>query len=133
MRKSKSAYMNFVCPYCWNTLNNCTCETFPPYHTIFIDKNIQEHIRILNEKGYYTTGCCEGHKNISDKTYISFSNNHIEKIDMPNGFKYDINNGTIYCIYPKKLTKKKMEEIKKEKLKTLLEWCKSLPNRNIGK
>jgi hypothetical protein len=30
-----------------------------------------------------------------------------------------------------KLKESEMEEIKKEKLETLLEWCKNLPNRSM--
>lgn len=130
MRKSKAAYMNYICPYCWHTLNNCTCELFPPYHLIFIDKNIQEHIRILNEKGYRTTGCCEGHIKICINTYISFANDYFKHIDTPDGFKYNKKRRVITYTYSTKLSKKEMEEIKKEKLETLLEWCKNLPNRN---
>ena len=91
MRKNKDAYMNYVCPYCWHTLNKCTCELFPPYHLMFIDRNIQEHIRILNEKGYRTTGCCEGHREVCISTYVSFANDYLDGINMPNRFKYDKN------------------------------------------
>lgn len=131
MRRSKSVYTNFVCPYCWNTLDKCTCELFPPYHTIFIDKNIQEHIRILNEKGYHTTACCESHMKVCFNTYIAFANDYFKGIDTPVGFKYDKKRRIITYTYSTKLAKKEIEEIKKEKLETLLEWCKSLPNRNI--
>ena len=133
MRKSKAAYMNYICPYYWHTLNNCTCDLFPPYHLIFIDKNIQEHIRILNEKGYRTTSCCEGHMKICINTYVSFANDYFKYIDTPDGFKYDKKRRIITYSYSTRLSKKEMEEIKKEKLETLLEWCKNLPNRNTEK
>ena len=125
MRRSKSAYLNYVCPYCFNALNNCTCELFPPYHLILIDKNIQEHIRILNEKGYRTTGCCEGHGN----TYIAFANDYFKDVEAPSGFKYHKNKRMFSHSYSSKLTKEEARELKKEKLEVLLEWCKSLPNR----
>lgn len=131
MEKNKDAYMNYICPYCWNTLDNCTCDLFPPYHLIFIDKNIQEHIRILNEKGYRTTACCEGHREVCINTYIAFSDNYFKDTGMPDGFKYDKKRRIINYTYSTKLTEKKMEELKKEKLETLLDWCKSLPNRNM--
>lgn len=130
MRKSKAAYMNYVCPYCWHTLNNCTCELFPPYHLIFIDKNIQEHIRILNEKGYRTSGCCEGHRKVCINTYITFANNYFEGTGIPEGFKYDKKRKMIAYTYSTMLKKESMEELKKEKLETLLEWCNNLPKRN---
>ena len=131
MEKNKDVYMNYVCPYCWNTLDNCTCELFPPYHLIFIDKNIQEHIRILNEKGYRTMACCEGHRDVCINTYVAFANNYFKDIDTPDGFEYDKKRRIITYTYSTKLEEKEMEELKKEKLKTLLNWCKSLPNRNM--
>jgi hypothetical protein len=131
MDKNKDVYMNYVCPYCWNTLDNCTCKLFPPYHLIYIDKNIQEHIRILNEKGYRTMACCEGHKDVCINTYIAFANNYFKDIDTPEGFEYDKKRRIITYTYSAKLEEKEMEELKKEKLKTLLNWCKSLPNRNM--
>lgn len=131
MKKNKKAYENFVCPYCWNTLDNCTCELFPPYHLIFIDRNIQEHIRILNEKGYRTTGCCEGHRTICINTYIAFPEDYFKEISIAEGFKYDKKRRMISYTYSQKLTEEKMEELKAEKLKVLLDWIKGLPNRRI--
>lgn len=129
MKKNKEAYMNFVCPYCWHTLDNCICDLFPPYHLIFIDRNIQEHIRLLNEKGYRTMGCCEGHREVCINTYITFPEDYFKEINTPEGFKYDRKRRTITYAYSMKLTEEKMEELKAEKLKVLLEWIKSLPNR----
>lgn len=129
MKKNKEAYMNFVCPYCWHTLDNCICDLFPPYHLIFIDRNIQEHIRLLNEKGYRTMGCCEGHREVCINTYITFPEDYFKEINTPKGFKYDRKRRTITYAYSMKLTEEKMEELKAEKLKVLLEWIKSLPNR----
>jgi hypothetical protein len=133
MRKSKTAYMNYVCPYCWNTLDKCTCELFPPYHLILIDKNIQEHIRILNEKGYNTSACCEGHRTVCISTHIIFAHDYFDGVDMPNGFKYDKKRRMIAYTYSTRLKSNEMEEMKKEKLNTLLEWCKGLPNRGAEK
>ena len=130
MKKDKEAYMNFVCPHCWYTLNKCTCDIFPPYHLIFVDKNIQEHIRLLNEKGYNTTGCCEGHQKICISTYIAFPEDYFEELGVAEGFKYNKKRGMIIYDYSQKLTEEKMEELKAEKLKVLLDWIKSLPNRN---
>lgn len=131
MEKNKDAYMNYICPYCWYTLDNCTCELFPPYHLIFIDRNIQEHIRLLNEKGYRTTACCEGHKGICFSTYICFANDYFEGVEPPEGFKYNKKRRIVEYIYSTRLTEEEMEELKKENLETLLEWCNSLPNRSM--
>ena len=133
MRKSKAAYMNYICPYCWNTLNNCTCDLFPPYHLIFVDKNIQEHIRILNQKGYRTTGCCEGHMKVCINTYIAFARDYFNDTNIPEGFRYIKKRKMVTYTYSTKLTKEDMENLKKEKLEVLLEWCKSLPIRNTEK
>ena len=133
MRKSKAAYMNYVCPHCWHTLNNCTCDLFPPYHLVFIDKNIQEHVRILNNKGYRTVGCCEGHRKVCINTYITFANDYFGDTSAPEGFKYNKKRKTVAYAYSTRLTKEDMEKIKEVKLEALLEWCKSLPSRNMGK
>jgi hypothetical protein len=133
MEKNKDAYMNYICPYCWNTLDNCTCDVFPPYHLIFVDKNIQEHVRVLNEKGYRTTACCEGHRETCINTYIAFANNYFDGVDAPEGFKYDKKRRIVTYTYSAKLTEEKMEEIKKENLDALLRWCENLPNRNMEK
>jgi hypothetical protein len=128
MRKSKSAYLNYVCPHCWKTLNKCVCELFPPYNLILIDSNIQEHICILNEKGYRTTGCCEGHSKVCISTYISFARDYFDVADIPEGFKYNKKRKMIDYTYSTRLSKEDMENMKKEKLKTLLEWVKGLPD-----
>lgn len=131
MEKNKEAYANYVCPYCWNTLDGCTCDLFPPYHLIFVDKNIQEHIRLLNKKGYRTTACCEGHRETCINTYIAFADDYFKGVSTPEGFKYNKKKRIITYTYSMKLKKNKMEEIKKEKLTELLKWCKELPSRNI--
>lgn len=131
MKKNKDVYMNYVCPYCWNTLDTCTCSLFPPYHLIFIDRKIQEHIRLLNEKGYRTTACCEGHMDVCINTYIAFANNYFKDIDTPDGFDYDEKRRIITYTYSLKLAKEEMENLKNEKLRILLEWCKNLPNKSM--
>ena len=130
MRKNKNAYMKYVCPYCWNRLNKCTCKTFPPYHLVFVDENIQDHVRILNEKGYKTTGSCEGHMSVCLYTYLSFPRDYFDSSTVPDGFSYNDKKRSVICGYPNNITKEKFEELKKEKLATLLEWCNSLPNKN---
>lgn len=132
MRRNKDVYMNYVCPYCFNTVNKCTCELYPPYSLILIDKGIQEQIRILNNKGYATMGCCEGHyKGPCISTYIAFPMDYgfDESIEIPEGFKYHKNRRMIYYDYSQKLTEEAMEMLKKEKLNTLLMWCDDLEER----
>lgn len=76
-------------------------------------------------------GCCEGHRARCINTYITFPEDYFEEMDTPKGFKYDKKRRTITYTYSPKLTERKMEELKAEKLAVLLEWVKSLPNRNI--
>ena len=131
MKRDKSIYENYVCPRCWNTLDNCTCELFPPYDLVHIDINIQEHIRILNAKGYHTRYCCEGH-GVGTGTYIAFGRDWFEDVDMPNGFKYHKKNRTISYVYVrKKMTDEQIEALKQENLSALLAWIKELPDINI--
>lgn len=130
MAKNKEYYINYVCPYCLNTLDNCTCELFPPYYLIHIDENIQEHIRILNDKGYRTMYCCEGH-GVGSNTYISFAMDYFKDITAPKGFKYDKKRTMVTHSYSTKLTEEKAEELKKNNLESLLEWCKQLPYQNM--
>ena len=61
IRRSKKLYEEYVCLKCFNQLNKCVCKNYPPKELIHIDKDIQEHIRILNQKGYLTKYCCAGH------------------------------------------------------------------------
>ena len=132
MRRNKETYMNYVCPYCFNTVNKCTGELYPPYSLIFIDRGIQEQIRILNNKGYATMGCCEGHyKGHCISTYIAFPMDYgfDESIKIPEGFKYHKNRRMIYYDYSQKLSEEAMEELKNEKLNTLLMWCNDLEER----
>lgn len=134
MEKSFNSYINFVCPHCFNTLDECTCEYFPPHQLIFIDRGIQEHIRILNQKGYCTTGCCESHYGGNCiSLYVTFCMDYgfNKNIAIPEGFKYlKKKNGICYDI-SKKLSKEEAEKLKADKLEVLLEWCKSLPVSTI--
>ena len=129
MNRNKEEYINYVCPNCMNTLDLCICTLFPPYYLIHIDKNIQEHIRILNKKGYRTMYCCEGH-NAGSNTYITFSFDYFSDIGTPKGFKYDKKRRTISYVYSMKLKEETIKKIKTEKLAELLEWIKSLPEIN---
>lgn len=131
MERNKNVYINFVCPFCWNALDSCTCEFYPPYYLILIDENIQKHIRILNEKGYRTTACCEGHREICLNTYIAFADNYFNDIELPDGFEYNKKKKIINYSYSTKLTEDKWNELKKERIETLLKWCERLPNRSM--
>lgn len=124
-------YRDYVCPNCFNTLDNCGCE-LRPYSLIMIDNGIQEHIRTLRNKGYVTTGCCESHEDICISIYISFNTNYGfgTTIPLPEGFKFNKKKNAIIYDFNRKLSREEVETEKKNKLDALLEWCKNLPNNN---
>lgn len=123
------SYKDYVCPNCFNTLENCVCE-LRPYHLIMIDSGVQEHIRTLRNKGYITTGCCESHEDICISIYISFNIDYGfgKTISLPEGFKFNKNKNAIIYDFNRKLSVDKIATEKEKKLRELLEWCKNLPN-----
>ena len=93
-----------------------------------IDVNIQEVVRLLNEKGYMTIGCCESHFGGNCNLYVAF-NMHYENIGLPNGFLYAKGKTAINYTFKKdeRENKEKYEKVKAEKLVALLEWAQALP------
>ena len=104
-----------------------------------IDKGMQEIIRILNDKGYKTRFCCEGHGPY-DAAYIMFDKRYPfgDNIPMPKGFKgYGKRGNTYFSVqyvygksgkkYPE-VTQEMYEKMKEEALNNLLEWSKELPD-----
>lgn len=127
MRRSKKVMENYVCPNCWQQIQSCTCEHYPPWELINIDVNIQEIIRILNKKGYTTIGCCESHFDGNYNMYVAFMMNF--NIGCPDGFTFGNGKSSINYMFKKSdmETKDKYNQIKSEKLKSLLAWAESLP------
>lgn len=129
MERHTNAYLNYICPHCFNTLDDCTCESLP-WTLMLIDRGIQEHIRIVRDKGYVTTGCCESHyKGDCICIYISFARDYGfgKSISLPDGFKYQKSKYAVIYNYKSKITEEEMNSQKKKKLDELLEWCKGLP------
>ena len=122
--------MNFVCPQCFHRLNECTCRFFPPWQLIFIDQNIQDHVRILNEKGYITNGCCEGHYTGKPgaNTAICFVRDYpqITGSALPDGFAYNRGKKAVWHFYDAGLNRKAFDLEKTAALIRLLEWCRAL-------
>ena len=131
MRKSKAAYMNFVCPHCFHKLHECTCSYFPPWSLLYVDEKIQDHVRIMNEKGYTTTGSCEGHYTgkPGSNSAICFLIDYPEIIEseLPEGFKYNKSKHAIWHFYDAKQNRQDFEIDKAASLIKLLDWCRSLP------
>lgn len=126
---------NYVCRECFNKIGKCTCDEYPLY-LIHMDKDIQEHIKILNEKNYRTKFCCASH----DKSlyiHIVFCFNYFEDYNqeqLPSNFKYDKKNFKLYCDL--KCNNMSIEEIKNKRtlaLNDLLDFCKNLEQRSIYK
>lgn len=136
MRRAKAAYTNFVCPYCFHKLYECTCRLFPPWNLIYIDDKIQDHVRILNEKGYITTGSCEGHYtgHAGANTGICFAQDYPEIIasELPEGFKYNRSKHAVWHFYDGKLDRKTFDLEKTVSLIRMLEWCRALPKCEIN-
>lgn len=103
---------------------------YPPWELINIDKGIQEHVRILNDKGYLTEYSCESH-DPRDNIYIMLYGKYDSVVNTPapNGFKYIKSTKIIEHSYDKKISMEDFEAEKKMCLDNLLEWCKSLPER----
>ena len=130
MRRSKKAYELYVCPRCFNPVNKCTCELYPPYELIMIDKKLQEPIRLLNQKGYRTWACCEGHK-ADEEIYIRLLvTDEMMKNKLPNGFWID-KKEFIRCRIPKNC--EDIEQFKDNKISELKSWILKLPNNKLQK
>ena len=130
--RTMEIYNQYVCPKCFHKLPECTCGESIPETLLHIDEGLQEHIRILCNKGYYTTVCCEGHWNEEHGiyTYIGCKADIDKAVDifpLPDGFKLDRRNKIINCKIKSDLGKEKAEELKAKRLNDLLEWIESLP------
>lgn len=126
-KRIKKMYENYVCPDCWNQVQDCTCKYFPPWHLIMVDVEMQEIVRVLNNKGYVTNGSCSSHYNGNSIMYISFITPY-ESIGLPDGFSYAKGKTSIVYSFKKKERENKAlyEEIKAQKINTMLEWALSL-------
>lgn len=131
-KRANHTYDNYVCPNCFHQLPECTCiDAMPPYTLVWIDKAIQDHVRILNEKGYYTKFCCEGHDE-NDYADIMFKKYCEPKTnDLPDGFKYNKKYNRIESAKYKDLDGG--YKAKEKYLNTLLKWCNELPEKENKK
>jgi len=94
-----------------------------------IDINMQEIIRTLNKKGYQTIGCCESHFDNSFSVYVAFPFD-MEFSIMPEGFSYSKHKPSLSYLFKKneRENNELYEQVKAEKIKTLLEWAQALPD-----
>lgn len=126
--RGKQAYMNYVCPNCYHNMYDCECQGLP-YNLLWIDTGIQEHVRILNAKGYRTMNSCESHKK-GDSIYISFAFPYGigDTLPLPIGFTVKPLHGG--CAIYGAVNEDNFELWKKLMLYDLLNWCNSLPEVN---
>ena len=118
---------NYVCPFCFNQIQNCTCD-FAPYSLIMVDNKLQKAVRELNQKKYFTVDCCEGHFNFNiPNTYISFVK-PIKLSHIPNGFKYEKDGNVIRKIYHVE-TKQEFEIEQKNAIQDIETWVENLKER----
>ena len=112
----------YVCPFCINTVDRCTCENLPEL-LLQIDKNMLPIIKELNKKWYRTSGCCEGHIGNNDKIYIFFKGKHKFKKKLSNNFEMK-SNCIVGTIQGK--TENAQKRNKRKMLNELYEWACSL-------
>ena len=78
----------YVCPLCFNTVEQCECPQYPET-LIQLDKRMVPIIRELNRKLYRTTWSCEGHVGHFEKIMIMFQKDYkFKKKSIPKGFEY---------------------------------------------
>lgn len=129
MKRNKRVYENYVCPICYRELNNCICKYFPPYTALWIDKELQEHIIKLNDKGYKTGGCCSSHPEENKLCiYVAFIfPNDFDTL--PDGFKYIKSKNTVAFDISSRLSLDEQQRIKAEKLKEFMKWIDELQEK----
>lgn len=139
----KKQFSDYVCPHCFLQLQDCTCgENYSPQSLIQIDEGIQDPVRMCNMKGWFTTGCCEGHPHDQSKgvgAYIQFDADYVPPY-FPMGWTVSKHSGQrrgesvvnlskvakVHTKFPEKklgMLLKKKDEL----LQELTEWADSLP------
>lgn len=133
IKRSKKNIEFYVCDHCFNQIDKCTCEFYPPWVLIYVDTGIQEACRILNDKGYTTTSSCESHFGYNPNLYITLVDYYDlnKDIDVPEGFKWEKKDAAI-CYTNKAKTEEEFEKNKTEHLKLLTEWANSLPRNKFA-
>ena len=131
MNLCKVTNNDYVCPNCFRQLEVCQC-TCRPLYLIHVDFEIQECVRVLNEKGYITQYSCSSH--LEEYQRCGFSEMYLYIVNWielgntcPEGFKKDKKNNIFRYHYSKKLTDEEFIKEKNKQLNHLLNWCKRLP------
>lgn len=115
-------YKDYVCPNCFKRLTQCNCNS-APWELIQIDAKIQDAIRVLNGKGYYTRYSCEGHYNGKKgvvEGYILFD---VTPNNCPQGWRKS-KNRIYYHVKP--MSKKEFIEEQEKNIEALNKWANEL-------
>ena len=86
MTERMISFDEYVCPHCFYPSTECVCK-YAPWTLIFIDRNIQHAVRVLNVKGYQTISSCEGLYQTSLSVHVQLLQNYNFE-SMPDGFCY---------------------------------------------
>lgn len=146
--KSNDSEIEFVCSNCFETIENCKCDSHNFLSITDIDKDIYPAIKKLNKLGYETKFCCQGHiNNGTIQAYIYFSNDSKNEIlpTLPNNWKYEsykyagivkyryniIRTNIPFSRYKlSKLTDKEKQEYIQNNIISLNKWVEDLPLRS---
>ena len=120
----KKELEGYVCPKCLNSVLNCGCEEWSDSF-VEMDKGMQPIIKVLNDKGYRTVYCCEGHSWKEPFAYIMFDMQY--PFEVPDGW-FTTGDYCIRCDY--RLVCEGNETFDKTKqriISRLLEWVSHIP------
>ena len=146
--KVNDSEIEFVCSDCFETIANCKCNNHNYSSIIDIDKDIYPAIKRLNQLGYKTKFCCQGHiNNGTIQAYIYFSNDSKTEMlpTLPDNWQYEsykyagvfkyryniIRSNIPFSRYKlSKLTDKEKQEYIQNNIQSLNEWVENLPLRS---
>ncbi len=115
---------NLVCPKCMSKVANCDCNEWSDYF-LEIDPMISSAVLTLNNKGYFTKWCCEGHV-WENGPYIEFVAYYDFGGSLPYGWEQRGN--IMSASFLRNATKTECFETVKERLMSELDaWAKKLP------
>ena len=133
LRNSNTAEFSYVCEHCFNPLDSCECASYPG-QIIEIDTSILPSIRKLNQKGYMTLFCCNGHpwNSAHNRTAdIRFATNYKFGKRLPKGW-IKRNDGSIEYKYPS-LSEGEFVMEREQVFEKFEKWVDSLDNHEEWK
>ena len=134
-----ACYRSYVCSSCYAPMGECACDACwgadsGPWSLTWVDPAIQEHVRILEKKGYSTEFRCAGHEP-GEGPVIQFLCLHPFGVTLPvpPGFTWHKFRATLYATpldadKASTMTPRELKERDERLLVDLLAWCHDLPN-----